>query len=226
MERPSSNLESIAQAIRADLTAKDQAREKVLSLCREVIRLSARAIYAVHRGEFAQAESSLKRVRQLLDEVSQTLVQQAGLAHANFVHDAQKEYAEGCATLALVLGNPLPEPETLGVSYPAYLHGLGEAVGELRRYLLDSIRKGDLSRCEELLSIMDDIYNVLVSMDFPDALTYGLRRTTDVVRGILEKSRGDLTLAMKQRDFIQQLEDLERSGKYPGSTPERNSLIH
>jgi len=148
----------------------------------------------------------------LLQEVAEALAEHSQLLHTGFVHDAQKEYAEGCITLALALNEALPTPEALGVGYVAYLHGLGEAVGEMRRYILDTIRKGDLSRCEEILSDMDDIYGVLVTMDFPDALTYGLRRTTDVVRGILEKTRGDLTLAIGQRDLEQRLERFERGG--------------
>jgi len=205
-EKATPNLEAIAQRIRSSFAAKDVAREKVLRLCREAIRYSANAIRAIHRNEFDQTRSSLDQVYRLLQEASEALAQHSDLLHSGFVHDAQKEYAEGCITLALALNDVLPTPEALGISYAAYLHGLGEAVGEMRRYLLDTIRKGDLSRCEELLSNMDDIYSVLVTMDFPDALTYGLRRTTDVVRGILEKTRGDLTLAIRQRDLEQMLE--------------------
>jgi translin len=206
MEKATSNLEVIAQRIRANFTAKDMAREKALRLCRETIRYSADAIRAIHRSEFDQTHSSLDMAYRLLQEVAETLAEQGELLYAGFVHDAQKEYAEGCITLALALNEALPTPEALGVRDAAYLHGLGEAVGEMRRYILDTIRKGDISRCEELLSDMDDIYGVLVTMDFPDALTYGLRRTTDVVRGILEKTRGDLTLAIGQRDLEQKLE--------------------
>ena len=205
-EKATSNLEAIAQRIRSNFTAKDVAREKALRLCRETIRYSANAISAIHRNELDQTRLSLDKARQLLQEVRETLAQHGDLVYSGFVHDAQKEYAEGCITLALTLNQVLPTPEALGVGYAAYLHGLGEAVGELRRYLLDTIRKGDLSRCEELLSNMDDIYGVLVAMDFTDALTYGLRRTTDIVRGILERTRSDLTLAMRQRDLEQKLE--------------------
>ena len=206
MEKATSDIEAIAKKIRSSFAAKDMAREKALRLCREATRYSANAIRAIHRSEFDQTRSSLDEAYHLLQEVAKTLAKHGELLHAGFVHDAQKEYAEGCITLALALNDALPMPEALGVGYAAYLHGLGEAVGEMRRYILDTIRKGDLSRCEELLSNMDDIYGVLVTMDFPDALTYGLRRTTDVVRGILEKTRGDLTLAIGQRDLERKLE--------------------
>lgn len=208
MGKETSNLEAIAQRIRSELAAKDAAREKGLKLCREAIRHSAAAIRAVHRGEFDQTRSSLDTAYGALMEAAEVLAEHSELLNGGFVHDAQKEYAEGCITLALALNDKLPEPEALGVGYAAYLHGLAEAVGEMRRYLLDTIRSGDLSRCEEILSSMDDIYSVLVAMDFTDALTHGLRRATDVTRGILEKTRGDLTLTIRQRDLERKIDRL------------------
>lgn len=208
MEKATSNLDDIAQRIRTDFIAKDAAREKALKLCREAIRHSANAIRAVHRSEFDKTRTSLDAAYKVLEEAKEALAQHSDLLNGGFVHDSQKEYAEGCITLALALRETLPTPEELGVRYAAYLHGLGEAVGEMRRHLLDTIRKGDLSHCEQILSDMDDIYGILVTMDFPDALTFGLRRTTDVVRGILEKTRGDLTLTISQRDLEKRLERL------------------
>jgi len=202
------NLDSIAEQIRQSFSAKDAAREKVLPLCREVIRYCSNAIRAVHRQEFDQAKELLQSARNLLNELGQTVADYSELSSTGFIKDAQKEFAEGSVTLALVIGKQPPTPDELGVDFTAYLNGLGEAVGELRRYLLDSMRKGDLSRGEELLSAMDDIYNILVTMDFPDAITGGLRHTTDRVRGILEKTRADLTLVIRQKDLE------ERLGKY------------
>lgn len=204
--KASDNLEAIAEEIRGYFLAKDAAREKSLHLSREVIRHSSNAIRAVHRQKKAEAEELLNSAQSLLKELSHLLDGHNDLLHTGFVHDAEKEFAEGSITLALISGKPLPDPKTLGVSYSAYLNGLGEATGELRRYLLDSLRQDDLSRCEELLAIMDDIYGVLVTMDFPEAITHGLRRTTDIVRGILEKTRGDLTLTLRQRQLEKKLE--------------------
>ena len=124
------------------------------------------------------------------------------------MHDAQKEFAEGRITLALITEQELPRPEDLGVSDAAYLDGLGEAVGELRRYILDSLRRGDFSRCEELLDVMDGIYSLLISMDFPELLAHGLRRSTDAIRGITERTRGDLTVALRQRRLESKLDGL------------------
>jgi len=199
------NLEPIADRIRENLTAKDAAREKVLPRCRDAIRHCSQAIRAVHRQEFDKARELLKGARNLLSEAEKACSAYSELGYAGFVRDAQKEFAEGSITLALVTGKPLPTPEELGVDAVAYLKGMGEAVGELRRYLLDSMRHGDLSSGEELLAAMDDIYNTLVTMDFPDALTGGLRHTTDMVRGVLERTRSDLTLAMGQKGVVDKL---------------------
>ena len=209
MSELTDNLDSISEQIRLSLSAKDAAREKALPLCREAIRYSSQAIRAVHRQEFDQAEESLTSARKLLKEAEQALTEGFGLSTTGFLRDAQKEFAEGSVTLALVTGKSPPDPNELGIDYAAYLNGLGEAVGELRRYLLDSMRKGDLSRGEELLSAMDDIYNVLITMDFPDAITGGLRRTTDTVRGVLERTRSDLTLAIGQKDLENKLKKFD-----------------
>ena len=209
MKKPTDNLDSIADRIRQNLSAKDAAREKVLPLYREVIRCSSQAIRAIHRQEFDPAQQLLKSARSHLGEAKQAVSDWEELRHTGFVRDAQKEFAEGSITLALVTGDLIPDPVELEIDFPAYLNGLGEAVGELRRYLLDSMRRGDLSRGEELLSVMDDIYSVLVTMDFPDAITGGLRRTTDSVRGILEKTRGDLTLAVQQKALETKLKDVQ-----------------
>ena len=198
MARLTGNLDSIAERIRAALSARDAAREKVLPLCRGAIRNSGDSIRAVHRQELDRARSLLQAARGLLEEADKLVSGEGELSRAGFIRDAQKEFVEGSVVLALVTGKPPPEPEELGVDPVAYLHGLADAIGELRRYLLDSMRKGDLSRGEEFLAAMDDIYNVLVTIDFPDALTGGLRRATDMVRGVLERTRSDLTLAIRQ----------------------------
>jgi len=223
VDRLTDRLEAIGERARFFFSAKDQARERALELCREATRLSTNAIRAVHRQEYTEARETLSRARALLKELSQTLADHPDLFYSGYVHDATKEFVEGCVTLALVRGKELPSPEDLGVSPAAYLNGMGEAVGELRRYLLDTIRRGDLSRCEEVLATMDDVYGILVTMDFPEALTLGLRRTTDAVRGILEKTRGDLTVAFEQRGLQKQLEALEEKLRALPGTPRKKA---
>lgn len=209
MSRSTDNLDLIADQIRLSFSARDAAREKILPLCREAIRYCSNAIRAVHRQELDEGRELLKSACNLLDEVKQTAATHSELTSSGFVRDAQKEFAEGSITLALVTGDRLPDPDELGVDAAAYLNGLGEAAGELRRYLLDSMRRGDLSRGEELLEAMDNIYSTLVTIDFPDAITGGLRRTTDMVRGVLERTRSDLTLAMRQKGLEHRLGEFE-----------------
>ncbi len=205
------NLDAMAEEIRKELMAKDEAREKMLPLCRDSIRYSSTAIRAVHRQEFGEAAQQIKSARQVLAEAEKAVKEYNELSNTGAVRDAQKELAEANITLALVTGKKLPKPQELAVDVAAYLNGLGEAVGEIRRYLLDGMRKGDLSRGEELLTIMDDIYSMLVTMDFPDALTGGLRRTTDMVRGVLEKTRSDLTLAIRQKALETKIADFNKT---------------
>lgn len=210
-------MDAITEQIRKELTAKDEAREKMLPLCRDSIRYSSSAIRAIHRQEFGEAKTQIQSAHKVLTEAEKAVVKYPELVNTGTVRDAQKELVEANITLALVTGEKLPGPYDLGVDAAAYLNGLGEAVGEIRRYLLDAMRKGDLSRGEELLSVMDDIYSVLVTMDFPDALTGGLRRTSDMVRGVLEKTRSDLTLAIQQKALETKLEYFN---KEPGNRKE------
>ena len=210
MTKPTDNLDSITEQIRLSLTAKDAAREKALPVCREAIRFSSISIRAIHRQEFDEARKLLKSAKDLLKEAEEALVVSPEVMNTGFLRDSQKEYAEGSLLLSLVTGELIPDPAALGVDSAAYLNGLGEAVGELRRYLLDSMRRGDLSRGEELLAAMDDIYSVLVTIDYPDAITGGLRRTTDMVRGVLEKTRSDLTLVIRQEALEKKLGMLEK----------------
>ncbi len=205
----SKELDSIMEEVRADFAAKNQAREAALPLCREAVRHSANGIRAVHRRDFEGARELIDRVADLLRRARDALRDHPDILHAGFVHDAQKEFAEANLTLALVAGRPLPTPEDLSVPHASYLNGMGEAVGEMRRHILDSLRGGDVDHCEQCLTAMDDIYSVLMTFDYPDAMTAGLRRTTDAVRGILERTRGDLTLAVRQRDLERKLGDFE-----------------
>jgi translin len=199
-------LDTIAESIRHSFTEKDAAREKALPLCREAIRHCSESIRSIHRQQFNEAKNSLAKAKSLIDEGEATIKSCEELSNTAFFRDAQKEYSEGSITLAIVMDNPVPTPETLSVDSAAYLNGMGEVVGELRRYLLDGLRQGNLARAEELLSDMDSIYEILVTMDFPDAITGNLRRTTDMVRGILEKTRSDLTLSLQQKRLEERLD--------------------
>ncbi len=212
--RLTDNLDAIAEQIRLSFTAKDAAREKLLPLCREVIRYSSTAIRTLHRQEFDPAKEMLGSAAGLLNEAKLATNQNSDLSNTGFFRDAQKEFAEAAITLALVTGKQVPTPDELDTEFAAYLNGMGEAVGELRRFILDGIRREDLSRGEELLEAMDDIYNVLVTMDYPDAITQGLRRQTDLVRGIIERTRADLTLSLREQHLQEALQKFAE--KFPG----------
>jgi translin len=205
------DIEALAEMASAQLAAKNTAREAGLSRCREAIRNSANSIRAVHRGEFETAKTLADKAGSLLAEAKQALSAHPDIMHAGFVHDSEKEYAEARITHAFIAGvAKLPTRADLEVGLAAYLNGLAEAVGELRRYLLDSLRAGEVERCEDCLAVMDEVYSILVTFDYPDAMTGGLRRTTDNVRGILERTRGDLSLAVRQRDLEKRLSEFEK----------------
>lgn len=195
------SLETTISRIVARIDTKNAAREQALAESRQVIRHAANSIRAIHRKEFEQAQKLLEQGRERLATIKQVLANYQDLYWAGYVQDAQKEYTEARLTYALVQNETLPAPEDLGVEDAPYLNGLAEAASELRRYILDMLRHGQeaSARSEELLDRMDEVYSYLVTIDYPDALTGGLRRSTDLVRGVLEKTRGDLTLTLRHQ---------------------------
>lgn len=204
------NLNDIGERIRIGLEEKNQARDKALVQSRELIRHCAHAIRAIHRLEFDQAQTMLARARSAAKDMVQRLADYPDLYYAGYTQDALKELAEAHITCALVKGQPLPDPGELQVENAAYLNGLAEAAGEMRRYALDLIRRDEVEKSEGILDAMNDIYSLLVTIDFPDAITGGLRRTTDVTRSILERTRGDLTMSLRQERLQKALGDFEK----------------
>ena len=198
-EQRGERLETIAARLRSRLEATNRAREEALRASREVIQFASRAIRAVHRGEMETAQSLVETARLRVEATKTTLTAHPDLFHAGYVHDSQKEYVEAEAMLAIVGNRSLPSPEALGVETAAYLNGMAEAASESRRYVLDRLRLGEMERADTVLKVMDDIYYELVTFDFPDAVTGGLRRTTDALRAVLERTRADLTLTFSQR---------------------------
>ena len=201
------NLDHLEAEVRAELDEKFAARELALKNCRKIIQASSKAIRALHRGDVAGADELLAQGRALIDEAEAPLTEHRDIYHAGFFYDAVKEYAEAELTKALVLKNPLPLPSDLGLHAVPYLKGLGEAVGELRRRLLDQLRKGELAEAEETFADMEVIHGLLAALDYPDGMTSQLRRTTDVARSLIERSRADLTTTIVQERLRRQLED-------------------
>ena len=209
-------LATLAGPIQRDLSAAHAAREIGLAACRRTVRASGLSIRAVHRAQPEVAAARRAEARDALAEAHQALAPHPAIAHAGFLHDAEKEYAEAELTAALVDAHALPSAAELGVTGPAWCNGLAEAASELRRHLLDRLRAGDLSDAERLLGAMDDVYDLLVTIDFPDAITGGLRRTTDALRAVLERTRSDLTLTLVQSRLHTALESHRDSGT-PGA---------
>lgn len=203
------NLETLMERIRGDLTRKSKVRDLALSRSRALIRFCANSIRATHRHEYELARELLAEAEAAADTMRRDAKAYPDLYYAGYVQDSLKELAEAAITLALVNRQKLPDPDDMDIEYAAYLNGLGEAMGEMRRFSLDSIRRGDTPEAERLLDIMDEVYSQLVTIDFPDALTARLRRTTDMVRGVTERTRGDLTTAVRQEKLQEALGALE-----------------
>jgi translin len=203
------HIEEIAERIRKSFDARTAARDRALAQTRLLTRHCANAIRAVHREEFELADENLAQARELAGSLQSELAPYPDLFHSGYTQDALKEYAEASIVYALVRDEPLPTPEALSLEHATYLKGLAEAVGELRRRSLDLLRLGHSQDAERLLSCMDDIYTVLVTMDYPDAITGGLRRLTDIARGVTERTRGDMTISLRQEQLERSLQRLE-----------------
>jgi len=198
-------LADIANQAIEQLTMRNQAREHALAVSREVIRFSANAIRAVHRGQFEEAGDVAERARSRLKETESIRLQNPEVYFAGFLSDARKEFSEANITLAVLSGGVIPLPQELGVDPAAYLNGMAEVIGEVRRFILDELRRNSFDRCQELMDVMDEIYSILVTVDFPEGVTGGLRHSTDQMRGVLERTRGDLTMALRQHSLEDRL---------------------
>ncbi|MCC6499082.1 MAG: haloacid dehalogenase [Anaerolineales bacterium] len=209
-------LEQIADDIRKSFDARTATRDQALALARQLTRACSLAIRAVHRSARQEMEKHLDEARILADQLRGDLAKYPDLFYAGYTQDALKEFVEANVTCALIQNQPLQTPGELGVEPSTYLNGLAEVVGELRRRTLDILRSGYSQEAERLLGYMDEIYSVLVTIDYPDAITNGLRRQTDLARGIIEKTRGDVTFSLRGEDLSQAIRKL--SGQLNGGT--------
>jgi translin len=193
--------DSLAGAITAiddELADANRARETALASCRRAIRAAGSSIRAIHQLDADAARALADAAEGALREAQRVLSPFPAVGNAGFLHDAEKEYTEARAVAALIAGDTMPTPGDLGVAAAAWMRGVAEAASELRRHLLDRMREGDVERGESLLAAMDEVYDALVVVDYPDALTNGLRRTLDALRAVLERSRGDVTTTVLQ----------------------------
>lgn len=191
-------LAALRDGLHGHLDAVNAAREVALAACRRTIRACGSSIRAIHAHDTDRAATLAEQALASLREAQEALAPFPALAAAGPLHDAQKEYAEARLTAALTSGEAVSSPGDLGVAVPAWLCGLAEAASELRRHLLDHLRRGHLDTAEDLLGVMDEVYGLLVGIDYPDAVTGGLRRTVDALRAVLERTRSDLTTTLLQ----------------------------
>jgi translin len=203
-------LDDLARDLQSRFDAKVAAREQALPAARRSIRASANAIRAVHRAELELADELIAASRAALDDGLAAVASHPDVRFAGYLQDAEKEYAEARVTRALVAEDPLPGPEEIGVGDAPYLNGVAEAIGEGRRHILDLLRAGDVERAKATLDVLEDLYGVLVTMDYPDASTLNLRRSTDVARSLIEKTRGDLAIAAMQHGIERALDEHAR----------------
>ena len=216
-------LEHITDRIRKTFDARTSARDLALAQARQLTRACSLAIRAVHRDEADVMNAHLQEARQLADTLRNSLASYPDLFYAGYTQDALKEFVEANVTCALIQNQPLLTPEELGVDESTYLNGLAEVVGELRRRTLDILRHGYSQEAERLLNHMDEIYSVLVTMDYPDAITNGLRRQTDLARSIIEKTRGDVTFSLRGEHLTQAISKL--SGQLNGGGDHEGSEL-
>lgn len=203
------NLDAIIQAIDERLSAKNSVREQALNESRRLVQGASKAIRAVHRHEWEDAQRMLAELSEVARRMNEKTLAVPDLYWTGYVQDAQKEFAEAHLTFALARQEPLPAPDTLGVEDAAYLNGLAEAASEMRRYVLDLVRHGHIEEADQLLDAMEEVYSRLITIDYPHAITDNLRRTTDMLRGVLERTRGDVTVAMKQQELREALRSME-----------------
>ena len=193
----------------ASFAEQDKAREEAYNLSRQVVRVASACIRAVHRKQTEEALQLLAEARGLTAQMIMAFSNHPRLRYGGFVGDAEKEYAEAAITCAVISGQPLPTPEELEVDYAPWLNGMAEAGGEFRRHVLDLIREGHAQEAEEFLDVMDEIYRAIMGFDYPNAISYGLRGRSDALRGMIERTRGDLTNALRQARLEQRLAQFE-----------------
>jgi translin len=210
------DLDELTHDLQARFDAKTAVREQALPAARRSIRASANAIRAVHRRELDRARELIMESKAALSQGMEGVGGHPDVRYAGYLLDAEKEYAEAELTFALVAGEAMPTPDAIGVGDAPYLNGMAEAIGEGRRHILDLLRVRDVEHAESVLATLEDLYGVLVAMDYPDAITMNLRRSTDIARSLIEKTRGDLSIAFAQRDLH---DALDRHARQVGGQP-------
>jgi translin len=204
-----STFEIMSKSMLASFDSKDHAREDAYRLSREVIRLSSSSIRSVHRKDLEAAERIMGEAALGLERIREVLKDHQDVRYAGFVDGAEQEYAEACSVFSITTKHKILGPDEVGVELVNYLAGLGDTCGELRRHILDLIRSGHAREGEYFLEVIEEIYYLLMLFDYPDAITRGLRRKSDLARSMLERTRGDLTNALELRKVTESLSNCQ-----------------
>lgn len=197
--------ENCLAPLRGEMDGRHGVREAALQKCRLIIQISSKCIRHIHRRQFDKAEALLSEARELSERARAEMEGFPTVRYASYLQDAEKEMVEAAAVMAIVRQSPLPSSGELGVDAVSYLNGMGEAASECRRYVLDEMRHGSMGEAARMLIQMESIYDELVTFDYPDSLTGGLRRTCDALRAVIERTRSDLTMTQVQRELMDEL---------------------
>lgn len=207
MTRYDDGWDTIAQTLREEVQEMHKAREAGLAQCRQLIQLASKCIRHVHRRQFEAAEVLLQEARSVTESTQAVLAAHPHVYHAGYLQDAEKEYVEAAAVMAIVQQHRYPTPTELGVGPISYLNGMGEAASECRRFALDRMRAGDLEEAERIVERMEAVYEELITFDYPDGMTGGLRRTCDALRAVIERTRSDLTTTQSHHELVNELRE-------------------
>jgi translin len=199
------NWDEIVGELRERAQAMHEARESALTLSRQLVQLSAKCIRHIHRHQFEEAKALLAEAVTVAEKARETVAPFPDMNPA-YLHDSEKEMVEAAAVMAIVQDRMVPSARELGAQTWSYLNGLGEAASEVRRFALDEMRRGNLDVAERILGRMEEIYEDLITFDYPDSLSGGLRRTCDALRAVVERTRSDLTATASQQELVRELQ--------------------
>ncbi len=202
------NFDEIFADIDQNLGTIDTLREDVLQKTRSIVRMAAETIKAVHREEWDVAEKNITEMKSLLKGVREQVSKHETLLRRNYTEISEQEYAEAAILFSILHKGQLASPKDLEIPDLAWLLGLADVAGELRRHCLDAIRKGDMKTAEDALGLMEEIYRKLFSLDYPKGMTGSLREKTDTIRKLLQATRGEVSMATHMSRLNQNLEKI------------------
>jgi translin len=204
-------LEDLVKRGAEELRLRDKALDTVMARARRARILSKQAILKLHTDEKSEAKKRLEEASSLIVKMNEIIKKNPELARFDQVSAAKEEYSEASIIMSLMKSGEFPDPTELGVPITSYLLGLGDVPGELRRQALDALRVGNMETAEARLSMMEEIYLSLMTMEEAPLLK-GLRRKMDITRGVIERTRSEVTAEAGRRKLRESVERL--TGKF------------